>query len=107
MSESDGNFILPHEHSRISGMLARNGIEHSVPLKFNEDVVGRIVIKTDGTLVLDCNMSRLGCRLRDLLVEGDLKALILGFEASKEVVETFEQPRQEYPVGEKNDPWLD
>lgn len=70
------------EHSRISGMLTREGVEHSVPLKFNDDVVGRIVIKTDGTLVLDCNMSHLGCRLRDLLVEGDLNALVLGFEAA-------------------------
>lgn len=90
MSESDGNFILPHEHSRISGMLTREGVEHSVPLKFNEDVIGRIVIKTDGTLVLDLNMSRAGCTLRDILVEGDLNALGLYFIAAKPAIQRMD-----------------
>ena len=80
------------EHSRISGMLAREGIEHSVPLKFNDDVVGRVVIKTDGKLELDLGMNQLGLRLHDILVEGDLNALGLYFEAAKEAHDTRVPP---------------
>lgn len=93
---------LMTEHARLSGILSREGIEHSVPLKFRDDVVGRIVIKPDGKLELDLNMSRAGCTLRDILVEGDLNALGVYFMAAKEAVASSEILRRVFTEVEKD-----
>lgn len=68
------------EHSRLSGRLLREGIEHSVPLTYEDDVcvkhvIGRATLHTDGTITCEFNTSSLGLRFQDMFMEGSLKHL--------------------------------
>jgi hypothetical protein len=80
IDHNDGNFIHPSEHALLSGRLLREGIEHSVPLTYEDadtmrHAVGRATLHTDGTITCEFNTSSIGLKLQDMFMEGSLKDL--------------------------------
>lgn len=65
------------EAVRAVNIFSRNDVTVQVPLKFNDVIVGKAKVLPNGNIECDFNHSRLGLRLRDLMVEGTLDFLHL------------------------------
>lgn len=58
--------------ANIRNIFSREGIEFSVPLKFQGETVGRATVHPDGDITCSFNFSGMGLKLRDLMTEGIL-----------------------------------